>query len=119
MPRSRNSGVHTRTNGLLKRACVQLDELPMMVHGVFSSNLAEQQEATQRFRKLLSIGEAEAEAEAHWQETCMQAWVLLAERNPPIEEVIKTGVVPKFVEFLQRSDAPQLQVRWGGAGVGV
>ncbi len=34
-----------------------------------------------------------------------------AERNPPIEEVIKTGVIPKFVEFLQRGDAPQLQVR--------
>ena len=33
------------------------------------------------------------------------------ERNPPIEEVIKTGVIPKFVEFLQRGDAPQLQVR--------
>lgn len=36
-----------------------------------------------------------------------------AERNPPIEEVIKAGVVPKFVEFLQRADAPQLQVRSG------
>jgi hypothetical protein len=33
-----------------------------------------------------------------------------AERNPPIEEVIKTGVIPKFVEFLQRQEAPQLQV---------
>lgn len=33
-----------------------------------------------------------------------------AERNPPIEEVIKAGVIPKFVEFLQRSDASQLQV---------
>ncbi len=35
----------------------------------------------------------------------------LAERNPPIEEVISTGVIPKFVEFLQNSAAPQLQVR--------
>lgn len=64
----------------------QLDELPMMVNGVFHGNVNEQYEATQRFRKLLSI-----------------------ERNPPIEEVIKTGVIPKFVEFLQRSDAPLLQ----------
>ncbi|KAG1669496.1 hypothetical protein FOA52_015663 [Chlamydomonas sp. UWO 241] len=64
----------------------RLDELPLMVQGVFSSNLTEQYEATQKFRKLLSI-----------------------ERNPPIEEVIKTSVVPKFVEFLQRGDAPQLQ----------
>lgn len=64
----------------------RLDELPMMVSGVFSSNVQEQYEATQKFRKLLSI-----------------------ERNPPIEEVIKTGVIPRFVEFLQKGDAPQLQ----------
>ena len=38
---------------------------------------------------------------------------LAAERNPPIEEVIKTGVIPKFVEFLQRHDTPQLQVGVG------
>eukprot|EP00798_Chlamydomonas_sp_ICE-L_P031487 gene31487-6673_t len=64
----------------------RLDELPLMVQGVFSSNVQEQHEATQKFRKLLSI-----------------------ERNPPIEEVIKTGVIPKFVEFLLKSDSPQLQ----------
>ena len=34
-----------------------------------------------------------------------------AERNPPIEEVISQGVIPRFVQFLQRSDLPQLQVR--------
>lgn len=33
-----------------------------------------------------------------------------AERNPPIEEVISQGVIPRFVQFLQRQDAPQLQV---------
>lgn len=36
--------------------------------------------------------------------------VVLAERNPPIEEVIQSGVVPSFVEFLAREDYPQLQV---------
>lgn len=35
----------------------QLDELPLLVSGVFSSNVAEQFEATMRFRKLLSIGQ--------------------------------------------------------------
>lgn len=35
---------------------------------------------------------------------------LFVERSPPIEEVIKTGVVPRFVEFLSRNDLPQLQV---------
>lgn len=35
---------------------------------------------------------------------------VLTERNPPIEEVIQSGVVPRFVEFLARDDYPQLQV---------
>jgi hypothetical protein len=35
-----------------------------------------------------------------------------AERNPPIQEVIDAGVVPRFVQFLVRSDIPQLQVRF-------
>lgn len=32
-----------------------------------------------------------------------------AERSPPIQEVIQQGVIPRFVQFLQRSDNPQLQ----------
>ncbi len=32
-----------------------------------------------------------------------------AERNPPIEEVIAQNVIPRFVQFLQRGDLPQLQ----------
>ena len=39
------------------RPCLQLDEVPLMVRGVFSGNIQEQFEATQKFRKLLSIGE--------------------------------------------------------------
>lgn len=35
----------------------QLDELPTKVRGLFSQNAQEQYEATQWFRKLLSIGE--------------------------------------------------------------
>lgn len=61
-------------------------KLPQMVSGVFSSQIADQVQYTLEFRRLLSI-----------------------ERNPPIEEVIRQGVVPRFVEFLKEDSHPQLQ----------
>jgi HEAT repeat protein len=64
----------------------RLDNIPAMVQGVLSDDPASQVEATTQFRKLLSI-----------------------ERCPPIDEVIRSGVIPKFVEFLGRPDLPQLQ----------
>ncbi|CAA6669127.1 unnamed protein product [Spirodela intermedia] len=64
----------------------KLESLPAMVAGVYSDDTSLQLEATTQFRKLLSI-----------------------ERSPPIEEVIQSGVVPRFVEFLTREDFPQLQ----------
>lgn len=33
-----------------------------------------------------------------------------SERSPPINEVIQSGVVPRFVEFLGRDEFSQLQV---------
>ncbi|XP_071722171.1 importin subunit alpha-4-like [Rutidosis leptorrhynchoides] len=71
------------TNALIEK---KLESLPVMVQGVQSEDPTLQLEATTQFRKLLSI-----------------------ERSPPIEEVIKAGVVPRFVEFLDRHDLPQLQ----------
>lgn len=64
----------------------KLESLPAMVAGVWSEDSNLQLEATTQFRKLLSI-----------------------ERNPPIEEVIQSGVVPRFVQFVARDDYPQLQ----------
>ncbi|CAO2837615.1 unnamed protein product [Amaranthus hypochondriacus] len=64
----------------------KLESIPIMVQGVASADPALQLEATTQFRKLLSI-----------------------ERCPPIDEVIRAGVIPKFVEFLDRVDLPQLQ----------
>ncbi|GFY90525.1 importin alpha isoform 2 [Actinidia rufa] len=64
----------------------KLEHLPAMVAGVWTEDGNLQLEATTQFRKLLSI-----------------------ERSPPIDEVIQSGVVPRFVEFLVREDFPQLQ----------
>ncbi|MCL7031362.1 hypothetical protein MKW94_027533, partial [Papaver nudicaule] len=54
---------------------MHLESLPAMVAEVWSEERELQLEATTQFRKLLSI-----------------------ERSPPIEEVIQSGVVPKFFE---------------------
>ncbi|KAJ8766859.1 hypothetical protein K2173_009192 [Erythroxylum novogranatense] len=64
----------------------RLENLPSMVAGVWSEDSNLQLEATTQFRKLLSI-----------------------EQSPPIEEVIQSGVVPRFIQFLVREDFPQLQ----------
>ncbi|KAG0357879.1 Importin alpha subunit (Karyopherin alpha subunit) (Serine-rich RNA polymerase I suppressor protein) [Mortierella sp. AD032] len=61
-----------------------------MIQGVMSDNVDDQLGATTRFRKLLS-----------------------KERNPPIDEVIRCGVVPKFVEFLRSPHAVvQFEAAW-------
>lgn len=61
-----------------------------MIQGVLSENVDDQLAATTRFRKLLS-----------------------KERNPPIDDVIRCGVVPRFVEFLRSPHAVvQVSIEW-------
>ncbi|KAJ9559181.1 hypothetical protein OSB04_013795 [Centaurea solstitialis] len=68
---------------------IKLENLPSMVARLYSNDNNMQMEATSQFRKLLSIGRGE--------------------RTPPIDQVIQSGVIPRFVEFLMREEFPELQ----------
>jgi HEAT repeat protein len=63
-----------------------LDQIPALTQMLLSEDPQAQFNATQQYRKLLSI-----------------------EQNPPIQEVIQAGVVPRFVQFLKEINRPDLQ----------
>ena len=80
---------------LVPSIMAQLQELPKIMAGVMAQDEKTRLEATTQFRKLLSI-----------------------ERNPPIQAVIDTGVVPRFVQFLGCDNNPPLQVSSASQSVG-
>lgn len=58
-----------------------------MISDLYSTSEDDQLRAIQKFRKLLS-----------------------RDPNPPIDDVIQAGIVPRFVEFLQNNSNTTLQV---------
>lgn len=84
--RNLNSPAQGQSRAYDPQIAQKLENLPQMVANVNSNDVSLQLEATTAFRKLLSI-----------------------ERSPPIEEVISSGVVPRFVQFLECHATPQLQ----------
>ncbi|CBZ50265.1 mgc78841 protein, related [Neospora caninum Liverpool] len=64
----------------------KFEHLPQMMSMLSSGDPEQEFEATEQFRRALSI-----------------------ESRPPIQEVIEAGAVPLFVQFLRRSDQPRMQ----------
>lgn len=87
-----------------------------MVTGVWSDDANLRLEATTQFRKLLSIGlicSLFFSIFGICLQMCLEYshfFCFIIERNPPIQEVILSGVVPRFIEFLSGDEFPQLQV---------
>uniref|UniRef100_A0A7S0I2R3 Importin subunit alpha n=1 Tax=Hanusia phi TaxID=3032 RepID=A0A7S0I2R3_9CRYP len=69
-----------------EQTSIDVARLPEITQALYDPDESVQEQATREFRKLLSI-----------------------ERNPPIQQVIDAGVVPRFVEFLSNWQSPNLQ----------
>ena len=86
MKRIRNIG-DSGSDQIASEPNLDISRLPEITQALYNPDEQVQEEATREFRKLLSI-----------------------ERNPPIQQVINAGVVPRFVEFLNKWQRPTLQL---------
>jgi HEAT repeat protein len=86
LPIAELSNINMMGNGGSSPLQSQLEQIPSLTQMLHSADATAQFNATQQFRKLLSIQE-----------------------NPPIQEVIQAGVVPRFVEYLKEVNRPELQ----------
>jgi|Transcript_122438 hypothetical protein len=77
-------GMQTTFSG--PNSAMALEQIPALTQALMSDDPQAQFNSTQQYRKLLSI-----------------------EQNPPIQEVIQAGVVPRFVQFLKEVSRPDLQ----------
>ncbi|KAH3757386.1 importin alpha [Pelomyxa schiedti] len=76
---------------------VEFETLAQMVAACMGNDTSLHFPATQQIRQLLSV------------ETLPPHSVPVAEHNPPIAEVIDSGVLPRLVQFLSVLDNPKLQ----------
>eukprot|EP00931_Biecheleriopsis_adriatica_P102946 TRINITY_DN7784_c0_g1_i2.p1 TRINITY_DN7784_c0_g1~~TRINITY_DN7784_c0_g1_i2.p1 ORF type:complete len:535 (+),score=141.55 TRINITY_DN7784_c0_g1_i2:56-1660(+) len=86
MPDAMAMGGQTGMQTGMPGANAALEQIPALSQQLMSDDPQAQFNSTQQFRKLLSI-----------------------EQNPPIQEVIAAGVVPRFVMFLKEINRPDLQ----------
>ncbi len=68
-------------------AASRIENLPNIINGIRHGSAEIQTENVMLLRKLLSV-----------------------ERNPPIEQIVNTGIVPMLVQFLQHNGNPTIQV---------
>ncbi|KAI6685149.1 hypothetical protein NL676_031062 [Syzygium grande] len=100
----RRNGSLPNDNARLHHLQPELEHLPLMVEAVLSSDSTQQLAATTQFRKLLS--------------TVSKSYICEDQRLP-IDEVVRAGVVPRFVQFLDGDHFPLLQIEaaWALANI--
>ncbi|KAK9218759.1 hypothetical protein WN943_007396 [Citrus x changshan-huyou] len=91
-------------------AIASIDDLLMCSMGLgLFQGVSKMEVARARVHALVHKLKASYDNSLQLEATTLFRNLLSFDRNPPIEKVIQSGVVPCFVEFLMREDYPQLQ----------